>query len=80
MSNRRLLESRETQMCENYGDQLALESVRKTLDEQRAEIRELKSLLDQCAKALWQPHNYTSQQMLDFIEQAGAASQEGRER
>ena len=57
-------------MCENYRDQLALESVRKTLDEQKAEIRELKSLLAECAKALWQPSNYTSHQMLDLIERA----------
>jgi hypothetical protein len=40
------------------------------------EINELKSLLVECARALWQPRNYTSQQMLDLIERANAANQE----
>jgi len=40
------------------------------------EINQLKSLLAECARALWQPRNYTSQQMLDLIERANAASQQ----
>jgi hypothetical protein len=44
------------------------------LDRANDENASLKNLLAECARALWQPRNYTSQQMLDLIERARKTS------
>ena len=44
------------------------------LDRANDEIAILKNLLNECARALWQPRGYTSEQMLHLIERARKAS------